>query len=71
MFDEIIYKTLDKIVEWCERYRKYRLTRSLPKECWDEETNKAGIKKWVKQRESLINKNDTVNTGNTNTTNTK
>ena len=71
MFDEIIYKTLDKIVEWCERYRKYRLTRSLPKECWDEETNRKGIKKWVKQQESLINKNDTVNTGNTNTTNTK
>ena len=71
MFDEIIYKTLDKIVEWCERYRKYRLKRSLPKECWDEETNRKGIKKWVKQQESLINKNDTVNTGNTNTTNTK
>jgi len=50
MFDEIIYKTLDKIVEWCERYRKYRLTRSLPKECWDEETNKKAIKKWVKEK---------------------
>jgi len=71
MFDEIIYKTLDKIVEWCERYRKYRLKRSLPKECWDENVKKAGLKKWVNQQESLINKNDTVNTGNTNTTNTK
>ena len=71
MFDEFIYKALDKIVEWCERYKKYRLTRSLPKECWDEKTNKASIKKWVRQQGSLINKNDTVNTGNTNTTNTK
>ena len=71
MFDELIYKILDKIVEWCERYKKFRKTRSLPKECWDEETKKSSLKKWVRQRESLINKNDTVNTGNTNTTNTK
>jgi len=57
MLDRIIYITLDKIVEWCERYKKFRKTRSLPKECWNEETKKAGLKKWVRQRESLINKN--------------
>ena len=56
MFDRIVYKTLDTIISWCERYKKFRKTRSLPKECWDEDTKKAGLKKWVKQRESLINK---------------
>jgi len=56
MFDRIIYTILDTIVEWCKRYKNYRIYKSLPKECWDEDTKKAGLKKWVKQRESLINK---------------
>ena len=65
MFDRIIYTILDTIVEWCERYKKYRNDKSLPKHDPEE------LKRWVKQQESLINKHDTVNTGNTNTTNTK
>ena len=52
MFDKIIYKILDTIEDWCERYRKYRIKRSLPKECWDEDTKKAGLKKWVNEREN-------------------
>ena len=65
MFDRIIYTILDTIVVWCERYKKYRIDKSLPKHDPEE------LKRWVKQQESLINKHDTVNTGNTNTTNTK
>ena len=71
MFDKIIYKILDTIVDWCERYKEYKIKRSLPKATYDEQAKKDGLKKWVKQQETLINKNDTVNTGNTNTTNTK
>ena len=46
MFDKIIYKMLDKIVEWCERYREYKICKSLPKKDPNE------LKKWVKQREN-------------------
>jgi hypothetical protein len=52
MFDRIIYTILDTIVDWCERYKKYRIKRSLPKETWDLKTKKDGLKKWVKQREN-------------------
>ena len=45
MFDEFIYKFLDKIVEWCERYKEYKINKSLPKSAPDE------LKKWVKQNE--------------------
>ena len=31
MFDRFVHRMLDKIVEWCERYREYRIKRSLPK----------------------------------------
>ncbi len=31
MFDSIIYKMLDKIVSWCERYKEYKIKKSLPK----------------------------------------
>ena len=31
MFDKFVYKFLDKVVEWCERYKEYRIKRSLPK----------------------------------------
>ena len=27
----IIYRILDKIVEWCERYKSYKIKKSLPK----------------------------------------
>ena len=51
MFDRMIYKILDTIVERCERYKEFRKTRSLPKECWNEDNKRAGLKKWVKQQE--------------------
>ena len=43
MFDSFIYRLLDKIVEWCERYREYKIKKSLPKNGPDE------LKKWVEQ----------------------
>ena len=52
MFDKFIYTMLDKIIEWCERYKKYRIKRSLPKETWDLKTKKEGLKKWVNEREN-------------------
>ena len=45
MFDAFIYKMLDKIVEWCERYKEYKINKSLPKSDPDE------LKKWLKQNE--------------------
>ena len=43
MFDRFIYRMLDKIVEWCERYREYRIKRSLSKgmttQQWAKEQN--------------------------------
>ena len=45
MFDEIVYKILDKIVEWCERYKEYKIKRSLPKETYDKEARKKDLKK--------------------------
>ena len=45
MFDEIVYKILDKIVEWCERYKEYKIKRSLPKETYDKEARNKGLKK--------------------------
>jgi hypothetical protein len=52
MFDEFIYKFLDKIVEWCERYKEYRIKRSLPRATYDNKAREEGLKKWVKQREN-------------------
>ena len=51
MFDALIYKMLNKIVEWCERYKEYRINRTLPKACYDEKARVEGLKKWVKQNE--------------------
>ena len=45
MFDNIIYRTLDTIVNWCERYRSYRMNKHIPKH------NPNQLKKWVKQQE--------------------
>ena len=45
MFDGFIYRLLDKIVDWCQRYKEYKIKKSLPKSCPDE------LKKWVKQNE--------------------
>ena len=51
MFDKIIYKILDKIVNWCERYKEYKIKRSLPKATYDSKASSAELKKWVSQRE--------------------
>ena len=51
MFDKIIYKILDKIVSWCERYKEYKIKRSLPKATYDSKASSAELKKWVSQRE--------------------
>lgn len=45
MFDRIIYTILDKITNWCERYREYRISKSLPK------TRPDDVKKWAEQRD--------------------
>ena len=53
MFDEIIYKVLDKIVTTCECLKKCIKEKSLPKDCTDEDARKEGLKKWRKQKERL------------------
>lgn len=45
MFDNIIYKTLDIIVTWCEKYRSYIMSKDIPKH------DPKQLKKWVKQQE--------------------
>jgi len=45
MLDKIVYRTLDTIISWCERYKEYRLKKTLPKH------NPNQLKKWVKQQE--------------------
>ena len=44
MFDRIIYRLLDTIVNWCERYKEYKIHKSLPK--YDPKE----LKKWVEQQ---------------------
>jgi hypothetical protein len=60
MFDKIVYRICDKIVSVCELI-KDRI-RATPQKDWIKD-----YRKW----KSRINNNDTENTGNTNTTNTK
>jgi len=52
MFDKIIYKILDTIVDWCERYKEYRIKKFLPKATYDEKARKDDLKKWVNGREN-------------------
>ncbi len=52
MFDRIVYKILDTIVDWCERYKEYRIKRTLPKATYDEQVRKDDLKKWVNEREN-------------------
>ena len=47
MFDNFIYTILDKIVSWCERYKEYRIKKSLPKSAYSKEE----LKKWVSDNE--------------------
>ena len=58
MFDRIIYTILDTIVDWCERYRKYRIKRSLPRECYDQKARDKGLKKWVNERTGIASLQD-------------
>ena len=51
MFDNFIYRLLDKIVEWCERYKEYRISRTLPRACTDEKVKSDELKKWVDEQE--------------------
>tara|TARA_B100000963_G_C22449829_1_gene590557 strand:- start:537 stop:704 length:168 start_codon:yes stop_codon:yes gene_type:complete len=51
MFDKIIYKILDKIVNWCESYKEYKIKRSLPKATYNDKVRAEEVKKWVSQRE--------------------
>jgi len=51
MFDKMIYKILDKIVNWCERYKEYKIKKSLPKATYNDVARTAELKKWVSQRE--------------------
>jgi hypothetical protein len=50
MFDRFIYTMIDKIVEWCKRYKEYRIKKSLPK----------GISaaEWAKQQNQYKNADD-------------
>ena len=52
MFDKFIYTILDNIINWCERYKEYKIKRSLPRECYDQNARDKGIKKWVNEREN-------------------
>ena len=60
MFDGFIYRLCDKIVSICEKIQNR--IKNTPHKKW--------LKGYFKHK-SRINKNDTDNTGNTNTTNTK
>ena len=51
MFDSIIYRILDTIVSWCERYKEYKIKKSLPKATYDEQARKKDLNKWVNERE--------------------
>ena len=52
MFDKIVYKILDTIVSWCERYKEYRIKKSLPRATYDEKVKQDDLKKWVNGREN-------------------
>ena len=53
MFDKIVYKILDTIVKWCERYKEYKISRTLPRACTNEKIKSDELKKWVdEQRKS-------------------
>ena len=51
MLDNIIYKILDKIVSWCERYKEYKIKKALPKATYDEQAKKEDLNTWVNGRE--------------------
>ena len=48
----MVYKILDTIVSWCERYKEYKIKRSLPKATYDDKAREYDLKKWVNGREN-------------------
>ena len=52
MFDEIIYKVLDKVVSTCECLKKCIKERSLPEACTNDDVKKEEVKKWAKSRKN-------------------
>ena len=52
MFDEIIYKVLDKVVATCECLKKCIKERSLPKACSDDNVKQEEVKKRAKSRKN-------------------
>ena len=52
MFDEIIYKELDKVISTCECLKKCIKERSLPKACSDDNVKQEEVKKWAKNRKN-------------------
>ena len=44
MFDQLIYKVLDKIVNTCERLKKCIKDNPLPKACYDEDARSEEVK---------------------------
>ena len=52
MFDKFIYTILDNIINLCERYKEYKIKRSLPKATYDEKAKEDDLKKWVNVREN-------------------
>tara|TARA_B100000035_G_scaffold191620_1_gene163595 strand:- start:240 stop:404 length:165 start_codon:yes stop_codon:yes gene_type:complete len=51
MFDNLIYKILDKIVSTCECIKYMIQNRSLPKATYDEKTRSKEVKEWAKNNE--------------------
>ena len=52
MFDEIIYKVLDKVVSTCECLKKCIKERSLPRACSDDNVKQEEVKKWAKDKKN-------------------
>jgi len=53
MFDQLIYKVLDRIVNTCERLKKCIKDNPLPKACYDEDARSEEVKKWAKNKKQL------------------
>ena len=51
MFDEIIYKVLDKITYACDTLKECIKNRKLPEACYRQEAKDKEVKKWASDRE--------------------
>ena len=54
MFDEIIYKVLDKVVSTCVCLKKCIKERSLPRACSDDNVKQEEVKKWAKDKKKRL-----------------